>query len=232
MIDYRASIAALKAIIDYLIPQADAGNSHAGAIAAGATSASAWKAWGGNHSMDCVGSCDAAGTLVVEQSRDGANAYAGNTESWAAAAGATWAFPTGKAPGATHYRAYFTDGGAGGAALVYACTASTRAPADARRIAVTSATKTDAGIVGVYAAPVGARRVALHGWITAGGSYSVLQMVMQFNATNGGTAKGPTHGTSSLGYEGPLECRIPSGFPYVCVYSSTSGDCSFQLEWF
>lgn len=74
-------------------------------------------AWGPYNKLNLVGSIDQAGTLFIDQSRDGGATWP-VIEQWAGAIGEAFAFPTARAVGATSYRLRFTAGGVNLAAFV------------------------------------------------------------------------------------------------------------------
>jgi hypothetical protein len=91
------------------------------ALLAGATYPGAAKLWGSTNKLEIVGSIDQAGTLFVDQSRDGGATWpAALTEQWLGAIGEAFAFSTARALGANAYRLRFTAGGVNLAALVLA----------------------------------------------------------------------------------------------------------------
>ena len=167
-----------------LTPSSDAGNSHTGAIGAGATFAGATQAWDAYLAIDIVGSNDAAGTITVRQRVAGVWL----SESWLApitAVGSEWVVAANKHPGADAYNVQFVDGGAGGAALVLT-TERTGVPIDSMApckrvsVAVLGAANDDTTVI-----PVGARSFDVQGTSLAGGNVlGNLDYAYQHNAAH------------------------------------------------
>lgn len=96
--------------------QADAGNSHTGALGAGATWVGTNTSWGAATKLEVVGTNDQAGTLVFRQRVAGV----WKTEQWAVpitAVGSEWTAVAARIPEADQYNVQFVNGGVANAAL-------------------------------------------------------------------------------------------------------------------
>ena len=87
----------------------DNGNIPPLTLLAANTYTGAWTTWGPYDKLNLVGSIDQAGTLFIDQSRNG-GATTAVTEQWAGAIGEAFAFPTARAVGCNTYRLRFKIG--------------------------------------------------------------------------------------------------------------------------
>jgi hypothetical protein len=144
----------------------DNGNVPPLALLAAATYTGAWTTWGPYDKLNLVGSIDQAGTLFIDQSRDG-GATTAVTEQWLGAIGEAFAFPTARAVGCNVYRLRFTAGGVNLAALVLTPYLTVGEVDHETPILEDGPIAIAPAGTGTFLIPVGARRFGYSGVITA-----------------------------------------------------------------
>jgi hypothetical protein len=156
----------------------DANNTPPVALVAGVTYTGTWTRWEGCNKLDLVGSIDQAGTLYIDQSRNG-GATTATTEQWAGAIGETFAFPTARGVGCNAYRLRFLAGGVNLAALVLA-PSLTVGEVDSQRPVLVS----HSAIAFTAVRPVGSRLVTVLPTVAgAGATYTIRDNAATVRAT-------------------------------------------------